>query len=125
VADLAPGREAAYDRILDRSESDVHLLAWLALILAVVAAVATAVGLDSRLKTRAWPGRPLRTRWTAWILAVGAALLSLSIGASLLLSQHAVCDALGGRWIAPEDACRDEFGGNGNNDVGRSWAPLS
>jgi len=36
----------------------------------------------------------------------------------LLLSQNAVCDALGGRWIAREDACNDGFGGNGNNDPG-------
>jgi hypothetical protein len=59
------------------------------------------------------------------MVAAGAAVLSLSIAASLFLSQRAVCDALGGRWIASEGACRDEFGGNGNNDPGNSWAPFT
>jgi hypothetical protein len=111
--------------MINRSESNVHLLAWLALLLAIVAAIATAVGVDGSLKARAWPGRARRTPLTRWMVAAGAAVLSLSIAASLFLSQRAVCDALGGRWIDSEDACRDEFGGNGNNDPGNSWAPFT
>ncbi len=103
----------------------MHLLVWLALLLALVAAAATAVGFDGSLKARAWPGRTLQTRRTTWMVAVGAAVLSLSIAASLFLSQRAVCDSLGGHWIASKDACRDEFGGNGNNDPGNSWAPFT
>jgi hypothetical protein len=58
-------------------------------------------------------------------VSVSAAALSLAIGASLLLAQQQVCGLLGGDWIAAASSCRHELGGNGNNDVGSSWAPLT
>ena len=55
----------------------------------------------------------------AWrVLAAGSFLVSISLCLLVNAAQRATCDVLGGRWIAETEACRDEWGGNGNNDPG-------
>jgi hypothetical protein len=46
----------------------------------------------------------------------------------LALAQAQVCTTLGGEWVPDGQACRNEWGGNGNNDAGRdpwgaTWDP--
>jgi hypothetical protein len=55
-----------------------------------------------------------RGRWRA--LAVGCLIVGISMWLLVANAQRPLCDALGGRWIEESEACRNEWGGNGNND---------
>ena len=43
-------------------------------------------------------------------------LLAIVILGSLVVAQRPVCYVLGGDWVGERQACRGEWGGNGNND---------
>jgi hypothetical protein len=62
------------------------------------------------------PFREVGTR-TAIVLAAIAVVL---IG-SLAFAQERVCTSLGGRWISENRACRNEWGGNENNNQTFTW----
>jgi hypothetical protein len=57
-----------------------------------------------------------RGRWR--VLAAGSLIVGISMWLLVANAQRPLCDALGGRWIHENEACRNEFGGNGNNDPG-------
>jgi hypothetical protein len=84
----------------------MHLLKYLAIVLGLVAAVMLVVGFVGH-------GGVRRTSFASSALGFAAAV---AIVAGLTYTPRPVCTALAGQWIAEEDACRDEFGGNGNND---------
>lgn len=67
---------------------------------------------------RAFFGPEGRHRGVLGALAAGSLILGLSMLLLLAYAQQPVCDALGGRWIDESEACRHEWGGNGNNDPG-------
>ena len=52
-------------------------------------------------------------------LAVAASLfvVCVTIIGGLAFAQRPICEALGGGWHGPESACRNEWGGNGDNDA--------
>jgi hypothetical protein len=65
--------------------------------------------LASRIVEDGW-----RRIWVAMACVVVVA--ALAIGGGLVFAQRPVCIALGGSWVPDEDACRNEWGGNGSND---------
>lgn len=54
--------------------------------------------------------------------AIALAATAVLIVVSLAVAQPQVCTTLGGEWVPDGQACRNEGGGNGNNDpMGGSW----
>jgi hypothetical protein len=97
----------------------MHALALIAVILAIVGGcLLVGASGESGLGDRGW-------RVALRVLGVGSLFLTVSIWALLVLAEPAVCEALGGETVgtASERACRNEWGGNGNNDPGESWVP--
>jgi hypothetical protein len=86
----------------------MHAMALL-LILLTVAAATLSIGVFGDADR-------VRHRSIWRVLTAGSLILCLAMLLLLMVAQRPVCDALGGRWIESFDACRDEFGGNGNND---------
>ena len=97
----------------------MHALALMAVILAVVG-----FGLLVLAGTADDPSRR-RVRITAGVLGVVFLLSTASIWVSLKYAEPTVCEALGGESLVngPDRVCRNEWGGNGNNDPGTSWVP--
>jgi len=86
----------------------MHAMALLAILLPVAAAMFSfgAFGDADRVRHR-----------SIWrVLTAGSLILGITMLLLVMLAQRPVCDALGGRWIEAFDACRNELGGNGNND---------
>jgi hypothetical protein len=52
--------------------------------------------------------------WRA--LAAGSLIVGISMWLMVSYAQRPTCVALGGRWIDESEACRNEWGGNGDND---------
>ena len=86
----------------------MHLLKYVSVVLAVATLVLLAIGL----------GDATRGRKTTLTAASVCFVTTVAIVAALLHAQRPICSSLGGRWIAGEESCRHEFGGNGNNDPG-------
>ena len=84
----------------------MHLLKYLSVTLAIATFVLLAVG----------SGEATARRKTWFAAAAVCLVTTVSLVAGLLHAQRPICTTLGGEWIAEEHACRDEFGGNGNND---------
>jgi len=84
----------------------MHLLKYVSIVLAVAALVLLAVALGDEARAR--------KRWL--VAALTCLVTTVTLVAGLLHAQRPICTTLGGQWIADEHACRDEFGGNGNND---------
>jgi hypothetical protein len=83
----------------------VHLLKYLAMGLAFLSLVMLALG--------SFTDGNARRAWSA-----GAALCvvaTILMFAGLVGAQRQICSTLGGEWIAENEACRNEWGGNGNN----------
>jgi hypothetical protein len=97
----------------------MHLLALIAVVLAIV-------GIALVLLAFALSGpRERRRRVALGLLGVGSLLMTGTIWAVLKFAEPEVCEALGGESVvnADERVCRNEWGGNGNNDPGTSWVP--
>ena len=93
----------------------MHFLLGLAIVLAVTGVVLVLVAIAHRGWARIIVG-----------LLGGAALgLTFSIWALLRFAEPTVCVQLGGDYVrnGSDLVCRNEWGGNGNNDPGQSWVP--
>jgi hypothetical protein len=86
----------------------MHAMALLVILLTVAAAMLS-IGVFGDADR-------VRHRSTWRVLTAGSLILGLTMLLLLMFAQRPACDALGGRWIETFDACRNELGGNGNND---------
>jgi hypothetical protein len=86
----------------------MHLLKYLAPLFGVLSFVMLATGSVN-------DGR-VRRLWHAGAAVSLIATIVISFG--LINAQRQICSTLGGQWIAEGQACRNEWGGNGNNDPG-------
>ena len=90
----------------------MHAMALLAIVL-VIAAALFSIG--------AFADADGVRHQAAWrVLAAGSLIVSISMWLLITYAQRPACDVLGGRWIAETEACRNEWGGNGNNDPNNS-----
>ena len=89
------------------------LLAGMLLAIVGVACVLFAFGLRGR------------DRMILSLLGGAALALTFSIWGLLRFAEPKVCVTLGGDYVrnGPDLVCRNEWGGNGNNDPGQSWVP--
>lgn len=70
---------------------------------------------------------PYGSRWSRRMLGAGflvCAVLPIVVIGLLWFAQREVCSALGGGWIPSEASCKNEWGGNGNNDPSNTKYPL-
>ncbi len=72
----------------------------------------TALGFVSLAMGTFTDGRARRA-WHAGALV--CVVLTLAIFGALVGAQDRTCTALGGRWLVEEAACRNGWGGNGDN----------
>ena len=57
-----------------------------------------------------------RARRIGMVSAASLIVVCLAIVGGLAFAQRPICEALGGGWHGPESSCRNEWGGNGDND---------
>jgi hypothetical protein len=85
----------------------MHALAWIALPLIFLS--------TALLVTGGWSEEGMirgRVRWVGLAVFV----LTFALIGTLGFAQRSLCDLLGGQWIGENQACQNEWGGNGNND---------
>lgn len=92
----------------------MHLLKYVSIVLAVLAVVMLIVAQGY--------GDAGRSRKGWYAAAAICVLATTTIVVGLARAQRPICTTLGGQWIAETHACRDEFGGNGNNDPGNGMS---